>query len=296
MHGTAAGRTQFRYFRLRPVDRQWGLFATTVGRSEIMPNSRYPPAEHPGGYQLDWQSGRMLREFQLIFITDGGGWFETRQARLRIRSGDMLLLRPGLWHRYKPDAQTGWREQWIGFDGSYARYLFKRELFAAEKPVLSMREQANVLECFENIARAAQRASSAAQQLLSGYIIQLLGLFYASTQVETKARERENRVVQQALAQLQSEDGASLSLPGLARKLHLSYSLFRRVFREHVGMSPHQYRIHLKVVRAGHMLKETNLPLKQIAAECGFGSEQYFCRVLKRVTGQTAVQLRTGTL
>ena len=238
MHGTTAGRTQFRYFRLRPVDRQWGLFATTVGRSEITPNSRYPPAEHPGGYQLDWQSGRMLREFQLIFITDGGGWFETRQARLRIRSGDMLLLRPGLWHRYKPDAQTGWREQWIGFDGSYARYLFKRELFAAEKPVLSMREQANVLECFENIARAAQRASSAAQQLLSGYIIQLLGLFYASTQVETKARERENRVVQQALAQLQSEDGDSLSLPKLARKLHLSYSLFRRVFREHVGMSP----------------------------------------------------------
>jgi AraC-like DNA-binding protein len=73
--------------------------------------------------------------------------------------------------------------------------------------------------------------------------------------------------------------------PDLARRLGVGYTWFRRTFAHHQGLSPHQYRLQMRVGRARTLLSETTLTVKEVAFRCGFESEQYFCRLFRSKTG-----------
>ena len=114
--------TQYSCFPVSRRDRQWGLYVTTVGHSRIPRGSEYPPKDHPGAGQLDHQRGRSLDEYQLVYISHGSGTLEMPQGKQwSIEAGDLFLLVPGAWHRYWPHSETGWNEQWVGFDGRIVR-------------------------------------------------------------------------------------------------------------------------------------------------------------------------------
>lgn len=66
----------------------------------------------------------MLQEYQVVYITAGKGRFQSGSDRSRVVvPGTVLLLYPGVPHRYCPDRGTGWDEFWVGFNGAYARTL-----------------------------------------------------------------------------------------------------------------------------------------------------------------------------
>lgn len=55
------------------MDQKYGLWVNTVGFQSIQPNSPYPLKDHPTGYFFNAQKGRILREYQLVYITKGRG-------------------------------------------------------------------------------------------------------------------------------------------------------------------------------------------------------------------------------
>ena len=101
-------------------DEQWGLTVNTVGTQTIEKGyTSYPPAErHPEGFYFDVRKGRVLDSWQLLYIHSGKGLMYDRDGNgADINCGEMILLRPGCWHSYMPDRETGWEEYWIGFQG-----------------------------------------------------------------------------------------------------------------------------------------------------------------------------------
>ncbi len=67
-----------------------------------------------------------------------------------------------------------------------------------------------------------------------------------------------------------------------AGKISISYSHFRRIFRELTGCAPNRFLIECRLNRAMHLLVETVLPLREIAHQCGFQDEFYFSRLFKQ--------------
>jgi transcriptional regulator GlxA family with amidase domain len=57
------------------------------------------------------------------------------------------------------------------------------------------------------------------------------------------------------------------------------------MFAHHTGLSPHQYRLQVRLGRARTLLSETALSVKEVAFRCGFESEHYFSRLFRRKTG-----------
>ena len=45
---------------------------------------------------------------------------ETREGSYPIREGSVILLKPDVWHRYRPLRNTGWTEHYVGFMGEIA--------------------------------------------------------------------------------------------------------------------------------------------------------------------------------
>ena len=124
----------YRYFPISRRDRNWGLYVTTVGQARIAPHTGYPPSGHPKGYAFDWQHGRILDNFALLYISSGRGRFEAKPNVSRpIEPGQAFLLFPRVWHRYAPDPETGWQEHWVGFDGETARQWLRHRFVSGAR-------------------------------------------------------------------------------------------------------------------------------------------------------------------
>ena len=115
------GSEHVKYLAINSNDLLWGLAVNSTGWQDISPGEDYPPHNHPNRYLFSYEKGRKLDEYQLIYITRGGGEFSSealgRDRKVRISAGDMLLLFPGEWHTYKPVDSVGWHCYWLGFKG-----------------------------------------------------------------------------------------------------------------------------------------------------------------------------------
>ena len=111
-------QTYFKYLTVSENDKDWGVSLSAAGYARIAPKTVYPPKGHPAGYHFDWQHGRIIHEYQIIYITAGGGKFESEATGiLHVNKGTVIFLFPEVWHRYEPDKRTGWDEHWISLNG-----------------------------------------------------------------------------------------------------------------------------------------------------------------------------------
>ncbi len=286
-------QTFYRYYPVADRDRNWGLFATTVGESRLGPNAEYPPAGHPKGYNFRVKAGRVLSNYQVIYISAGNGWFESETTkRISINAGDVIFLFPGIWHSYAPQKDTGWNEHWIGFDGATARRLMRHGFFEQSKPVLKAGQEHRLLTWFKELIEATSSNDPALQQTMSAIIMRILAHLYSSQQSRVAGDDREVQVIRQAVTRLNQIGGAEIDFGELARELKVSYTWFRRAFTHHTGLAPHQYLLQIRPAHARELLAGTSLSSKEIADRLGFVDPQYFCRLFRRKVGLTPMGWR----
>jgi AraC-like DNA-binding protein len=289
-----AANSFFRYFPISPRDKKWGLYLLTAGEASIPPGSPYPPQGHPESYAFDWAHGRTLHEYQIVYISTGRGWFESKGvARRRIESGDVFFLFPGVWHRYRPDPKIGWTEHWVGFDGLMPRHLVKNGFFSPRRPVLKVGHEEPIVDAFHSIIAAIKLQRPALQQVMAGLTSQIFSLLYVAGQHgNAEAESSATKCVREAIRLMHSQPQAAISLEDLPQQLNVSYTWFRRTFARHTGLSPYQYLLELRLAAARKLLTETTLTVKEVAAKAGFTDEHYFCRIFRRKTGLPPGQWR----
>jgi len=86
--------------------------------------------------------------------------------------------------------------------------------------------------------------------------------------------------------------GNSVNIQSLASIACLSPDHFAHAFKQSAGVSPHTYLLQRRVQRTQQLLADTDLPVAQIAAICGFsGPDHCACR-FKELIGLTPRQYR----
>jgi AraC-like DNA-binding protein len=287
----------YRYFPASVRDRKWGWYVSTAGEAQILPGQPYPPTGHPKGYNFDWNKGRVLDDYQLLYISRGRGSFESRKTAIQsIEAGQVVFLFPGVWHRYRPDAETGWEEHWVGFDGNVARSWVKNRFFLPRMPLFKLGLEEKWQALFTELIAVIKLNRPALQQLMAGFTAQMLGLLYSGRQADLAGDDKSLLIVQRAISRMQSELESGLNAQTLARELKVSYSSFRHTFQQHTGASPHHYLLELRLMRARNLLTQTAQSVKEIAQQAGFDDEHYFCRFFKTKTGFTPGQWRSRSL
>lgn len=272
----------------------WGLYVTTIGEARIAPHAVYPPGGHPKGFAFDWQHGRVLEGFALLYISSGRGKLESKpNVSASLESGHVFLLFPGVWHRYAPDPETGWHEHWIGFDGETARNWRRHRFISPQKPVLKIGAEDTVLATFSQVMQSVRANHPALQQVLAGASASLVGLFYSAQQAQPAAETQHANAVELAITRIQNEYARDLDMKVLAQELGVGYSWFRSRFAAHTGLGPHQYLLELRLVRARNLLAETDLSVKEIAMQTGFEDEHYFSRLFRQKLNLTPGQWRS---
>ena len=83
-----------------------------------------------------------------------------------------------------------------------------------------------------------------------------------------------------------------LTIQQIAKLLGISYSSFRKLFKEYTGLSPATYQQELRLLRAKELLTTTEFSIKQIAYRLQFESPDYFSAKFKAKMGYKPSELR----
>ena len=86
----------------------------------------------------------------------------------------------------------------------------------------------------------------------------------------------------------------NIALEDLARLAGLSSYHFSRKFKADLGIAPHAYVLSRRIDRAKSLLNNSRLPLKLVAAECGFTDQSHLSRVFRKFLGVTPNNFRNG--
>jgi len=163
------------YVVANQLDELWGLFATTIGYQSFKSNLNYPPKQHPTSYWFNPKKGRVLQEYQLLYITSGEGIFESANCKsTKIVAGDIIFLFPGEWHNYQPSKNKGWDEYWIGFKGDFVNTLFKNNFISKKNPIINIGFNEQIITLYKQGIEIASFQKTAYQHLLAGIISHLI--------------------------------------------------------------------------------------------------------------------------
>ncbi|MFA7172185.1 MAG: AraC family transcriptional regulator [Kiritimatiellia bacterium] len=266
--------------------RVWGVRAINVGYTVIPPRTDYPPQHHPDSYLFTWERGRIFSEYQFLAVTQGRGAIETASAGLlELEAGDIFVLFPGEWHRFRPDYACGWNECWVGFDGDYAKHLMQT-FFLPFSPVLRGAATPEINRLMQSIIKRYKEVSANAAPLLASDIIALISRLVVFVSKMAPIREQVT-LSKIALARSWLSEHASEDIEPqhICDVVGMGYSAFRKAFKEETGYAPHAYVLEIRVNRAKGLLQQTEMTITQIASETGFSSVFYFTRFFKCRTG-----------
>ena len=83
-----------------------------------------------------------------------------------------------------------------------------------------------------------------------------------------------------------------ISIEELAAQAHLSVSALERRFKKHLAKTPNQFINEVRLENARRLLVETQLPVAQVAYQCGFAEPSYFSKQFRRLFGEIPSELR----
>lgn len=286
----------FKYLNIGPEEEKWGMYITTVGYAKVQSHDRYPNQEHPQSHALIWDRGRILNDYYIVFISKGKGVYGSKDIRYEeISEGMGFFIFPNVWHRYKPDSETGWEEYWVGFNGYYIQELMVKAGFSAEAPFVHVSLNKDILVLFGRLLDVAKEFAPGYPQQLAGLTLQMLGLINTIRLFRDFDNDPVGRLIVKAKFLLQQSVDSNVSVEEIARKLPMGYSSFRKAFKKITGKSPNQYQLDLRLSKAKELLAKTTLNMSEIADHTGFGSVFYFSSFFKKNTGFSPLAYRKAT-
>jgi AraC-like DNA-binding protein len=98
--------------------------------------------------------------------------------------------------------------------------------------------------------------------------------------------------LQRAREQLREEYRSGLTLASVAKGIGVSREHLARAFRFHFGMSPSSFVQSVRLHDACQQITETEMPLAEIAAQCGYADQSHMCRWVSRKKGVSPISLR----
>lgn len=276
-----------KYLTPSAADEKWGFSITTVGYCKVDSHQAYPNnKEHPATHAFTWNKGRILDDYYLVYISKGRGTFESSQTATRVVSaGTCFFLFPGVWHRYKPDLQSGWEEYWIGFKGLYPEHLMEQGFFEKEKPFFDIGLNEEIQKLFHRLLDTVKSSNPGYQQIVSGMTLEILGLINSIILNKDMGNDITGRSITRAKFRMNESIENPIGIEQLLEEIPMSYSKFRQAFKKATGLSPNQYYLDIRLNKAKELLTSTSLSVNEIAYHTGFESIFYFSKLFKKKNG-----------
>ncbi|MEJ8824443.1 AraC family transcriptional regulator [Variovorax humicola] len=129
-------------------------------------------------------------------------------------------------------------------------------------------------------------------QGLSCALIGRLGEHYGAPVGAAPAGQLRKNSRQRVLDLIETNLATDLSVETLAREAGLSPHHFAKCFRASMGCTPHRYVLQRRLDRARILLRDTAMPIAEIAVTLGFAGQSHFTQAFREAFGVTPATAR----
>ena len=264
----------------------WQLYVTTIGHVHIRPGDPYPYEweKHPKPYTHNWSSGRILSEFQFVYIVEGSGIFRSFHGEFPVAAGTILVLVPGERYWYVPDQDTGWTEYWMGFNGESAQRWLEKGFILRENNLFHVGYNRSIISLFNQAVELVEKKPAGMQQLISSLIPQILARLH-SIRKDSGAGGDTGSLLERAGILFEEKLYERYDVEAITASLDVSYRTLRRYFNEHTGLSPYHFFLQMKINKAKELLLQEDMNVKTVSFKLAFDNPYYFSRLFKKKTG-----------
>ena len=243
------------YLQPTEQDARWGLETTCVGRQKIDIEASYPPQIHPSEYLYNSEDGRVLGEYQLVYLVSGQGIFESSHCPVqRIQTGHLFMLFPDEWHSYRPLSETGWEEYWVGFKGKEMDDKVLNGFFSVYSPVFRLGLSDELVRLYSLVFDLSQKRPAGYQQYMSGIVSHILGIVYSQSMLSRQFVPKIEDMVNKAKIFISANLQTAVYPEQVAEHLKVNHSYFCRKFKEYTGFSPSRYILEMRIQRSKQLL------------------------------------------
>jgi AraC-like DNA-binding protein len=279
------GDSFLHYLPYSEEDEKIGMVCTTAGNVEVKPHTVYPPNKnkHPALFR-QVAEGRILPEFQILYITRGEGIFGVENRTYKVSPGILLLILPGVKHFYKPIAEIGWHEYWVGFKGGFFSTLAEKRILSGEHVFFDIGLHNDIVSIFHGILREVRTQQPLYQLKACSGILSLI----AEMLTRERRSEQPNyyqKIVEKAKYLMETNVFKDINVSSISEQIGVSPSKLNEIFKTYTSMTPYQYYIHIKIHKAECLLEEDKVTVKEVAFQLGFEDQYYFSRLFKNKTG-----------
>ncbi len=261
------------------------IVCTDVGMAEVLPGSPYPPSGvgHPSAYKTV-ATGRVVNEYQLVYVTKGRGSFTSGDRSWPVLAGSVLAVFPGVRHSYRPDPDSGWEEYWVGFRGPSADELRDSGFHSPTTPFFPVGVQQSILSVFSDIFSVVE-SQEPYYQFRAGALVMVLLAEILGRARKAEQHSESEALVERAKFLMRENVYGTMSVDEVGEKLGVAQARFYESFKAYTGMTPYQYFIQLKINRAKELLASGGISVKEVAYRLGFDDQYYFSRLFKKKSG-----------
>ncbi len=218
----------------------------------------------------------------------GEGVFWDESGVYAVPEGQGFLVEindPRTGYRGEPNETRPWEFLAFEFTGLSATALV-RDLLAQYGAIFALSPQAPILQRL--LSYESKNYSVVHPHSMDGaeMVIELLLALVASARAKEEP-DAARDLVKRAMQMIEDHNQSVFTVTELAERLGVSRERLARVFRRQLNLSPHQMIQQQKIRRACFLLKDTGLPLKQIAANLGYTDYTNFIRAFRQVMRMT---------
>ena len=209
----------------------------------------------------------------LLTLTAGEAVLHYRGAVYNLQPGGVLLVEPGEVHRDLSKSSY-----------SAEMVVLHADLVAALRGAGQGRylgpgvtQDAALLQALRALVQAVQAQRAAGEQeRYAAHLFRCLVPHWT-----TRAPQLEPALVTRARRLFLEDPDCTMSLQELAGRLRCAPTYLCRVFTEHMGVGPHGYQVHFRLLLARALI-ESGMTVAEAAARAGFNDESHLHRHFRR--------------
>lgn len=221
---------------------------------------------------------------QILYCTKGSGTLLLDGKKTPIPPYTAIFLPAHYPHEYYPEEEI-WDIHWVVPAGYAAEDTLKH--FGLSAPMVCALGEVNNLEhIFRKMHEAVRADSIFGNYRASGYLYDFLIEFYRLISAGGVSASP-NSALMKAVDYINYNYASAITMDELCAVSGISRQHLCLLFRKHLATRPMEYTAKRRIQAAKELLKGSEKTVEEIAAETGFCSESYFCKLFRRYEGIT---------
>lgn len=237
---------------------------------------------------------RVLEGYKLVFVIKGKGSLTVGSASHALEAGDVFALFPKERHEYQADSKEPWEIMWVAFSGRISPSLMEELRFTEKNYIRRNIVNPSIKKTLTTLIHAlGDREDDSRLAAIGQFYVLLAYLKQASGLIKnTPKTGSSTSCVEQAVRFIEQNYSIDLDVQTLCDYVSYSRSYLSRVFHQETSYTIPEYINKIRMENAMELLRETALPLREIAASVGIHDSFYFSKLFKKYTGQTPREFR----